>query len=77
MITDYVVGKFKNTVAGGIRLYKGNTSRQADGIGSTGADYDVTIKGIYPKDVNFESSNAAAFIENIFRISDKLLLIQV
>ena len=75
MISDYVVGKFKNTVAGGIRLYKGNTSRLADGIGSTGADYDVTIKGIYPKDINFESTNAAAFIENIFRLSDKLLLI--
>ena len=75
MITDYVIGKFKNTIAGGIRLYKGNTSRLADGIGSTGAGYDVTIKGIYPKDINFESSNAAAFIENIFRISDKLILI--
>jgi Fe(3+) dicitrate transport protein len=69
MITDYVIGKFKNTIAGGIRLYKGNTSRLADGIGSTGASYDVTIKGIYPKDINFESSNAAAFIENIFRLS--------
>jgi Fe(3+) dicitrate transport protein len=75
MITDYVVGKIKNTIAGGIRLYKGNTSRLADGIGSTGASYDVTIKGIYPKDINFESSNAALFIENIFRISDKLILI--
>ena len=75
IISDYVVGKFKNTVAGGIRLYKGNTFRLADGIGSTGAGYDVTIKGIYPKDINFESSNAAAFIENVFRISDKLLLI--
>jgi len=75
IISDYVVGKFKNTVAGGIRLYKGNTFRLADGIGTTGAGYDVTIKGIYPKDINFESSNAAAFIENVFRISDKLLLI--
>ena len=75
IITEYTMGKLKNTIAGGIRLYKGNTHRLADGIGSQNSDYDITISGPYPKDVNFGSSNAAAFIENIFRISDKLLLI--
>ncbi len=75
IISDYAIGKFKNTIAGGIRLYKGNTYRLADGIGSTGTNYDITISGTYPKDVSFASSNAAAFIENIFKFSDKLYLI--
>jgi Fe(3+) dicitrate transport protein len=75
IISDYAIGKFKNTIAGGIRLYKGNTDRLADGIGSTGTNYDITIKGTYPKDVSFASSNAAGFIENIFKFSDKLYLI--
>jgi Fe(3+) dicitrate transport protein len=75
IISDYAIGKFKNTIAGGVRLYKGNTDRLADGIGSTGANYDITIKGTYPKDVIFASSNAAGFIENIFKFSDKLYLI--
>jgi len=75
IISDYAIGKFKNTIAGGVRLYKGNTDRLADGIGSTGANYDITIKGTYPKDVSFASSNAAGFIENIFKFSDKLYLI--
>ena len=75
IISDYDIGKFKNTIAGGVRLYKGNTDRLADGIGSTGANYDITIKGTYPKDVSFASSNAAGFIENIFKFSDKLYLI--
>ena len=75
IISDYAIGKFKNTIAGGIRLYKGNTDRLADGIGSTGSNYDITIKGTYPKDVSFASSNAAGFIENIFKFSDKLYLI--
>ena len=75
IISDYAIGKFKNTIAGGIRLYKGNTYRLADGVGSTGTNYDITISGTYPKDVSFASSNAAAFIENIFKFSDKLYLI--
>ncbi len=75
IISDYAIGKFKNTIAGGIRLYKGNTYRLADGVGSTGTNYDITVSGTYPKDVSFASSNAAAFIENIFKFSDKLYLI--
>lgn len=75
IITDYHFGKMKNTLSGGIRLYTGTTTRQADGKGTTGAGYDVTVTGNYPRDIEFNSKNAAAFAENIFRISDKLLVI--
>jgi len=75
MITDYHLGKMKNTISAGIRLYTGNTNRLADGKGSTGSNYDVAIDGLYPRDINFSSYNSAAFIENIFRLSDKLYLI--
>lgn len=75
IITDYYLGKMKNTLSGGIRLYTGTTTRQADGKGTTGAGYDVTVTGNYPRDIEFNSKNAAAFAENIFRISDKLLVI--
>lgn len=75
IITDYHLGKMKNTLSGGIRLYTGTTTRQADGKGTTGAGYDVTVTGNYPRDIEFNSKNAAAFAENIFRISDKLLVI--
>jgi Fe(3+) dicitrate transport protein len=75
IITDYFIGKMKNTISGGLRLYTGTTHRLADGKGSTGSDYDVSITGIYPRDVSFKSNNAAGFIENIFRLSDKLYLI--
>jgi Fe(3+) dicitrate transport protein len=75
IITDYFIGKMKNTISGGLRFYTGTTHRLADGKGSTGSDYDVSITGIYPRDVSFESNNAAGFIENIFRLSSKLYLI--
>jgi Fe(3+) dicitrate transport protein len=75
IISEYAIGKYKNTIAAGIRLYKGTTHRLADGIGSTGTNYDITISGTYPKDISFASSNAAGFIENIFKFSEKLYII--
>ncbi|TWI77694.1 Fe(3+) dicitrate transport protein [Lacibacter cauensis] len=75
IITDYAIGKMKNTFSGGIRLYTGTTTRQADGKGTTGTGYDVTVSGNYPRDIEFNSKNAAAFAENIFRVTDKLLII--
>lgn len=74
-ITDYHLDKMKNTFSAGIRLYTGTTHRLADGKGSTNSDYDVGITGIYPRDVNFESNNSAAFIEHIFRFTERFYLI--
>jgi len=75
IITDYNLGKMKNTLSGGIRLYTGTTTRVADGKGTTGSDYDMTVIGNYPRDIAFTSHNVAAFVENIFRLTDKLLII--
>ncbi|HEX8332963.1 MAG TPA: TonB-dependent receptor, partial [Segetibacter sp.] len=75
ILTDYSLGRMKNTFSGGIRLYTGSTYRRADGKGTTGTDYDMTVIGIYSRDVTFTSKNAAVFVENIFRITDKFILI--
>jgi Fe(3+) dicitrate transport protein len=75
IITNYRLGKMKNTFSGGIRLYTGTTQREADGKGTTGTGYDVTVAGKYPRDIEFKSANAAAFAESVFRINDKLLII--
>lgn len=75
IITDYHLGKMNNTISGGIRLYTGETWRRADGKGTTGSGYDMTLLGNYPRDIHFASNNAAAFVENIFRFSDKILFI--
>ncbi len=75
LLTDYHVGKMRNTFSGGIRLYTGSTYRRADGKGTAGSDYDMTVIGEYPRNITFTSRNAAAFIENIFRVTDKFLII--
>ncbi|MBL7738991.1 MAG: TonB-dependent receptor [Chitinophagaceae bacterium] len=74
-ITNYSIGRMDNTLSAGLRLYTGKTYRRADGKGTTGSDYDVTVTGNYPRDVEFISHNAAVFAENIFRITDKILVV--
>ncbi len=74
-ITDYYLGKMLNTVSGGIRLYTGTTHRRADGKGTAGTEYDVSVIGNYPRDIEFKSQNAAAFVENIFRLSNEFIII--
>jgi Fe(3+) dicitrate transport protein len=75
IIADYQIGKQKHTIAAGLRLYTGTTHRLADGKGSTGSDYNVDITGLYPRDIVFKSNNGAFFIENIFRLTNKIILI--
>lgn len=76
IITDYSLGGImNNTIAGGVRLYTGTTHRRADGKGTTGSDFDMTAMGNYNRDIEFTSQNLAAFVENIFRIGHKILII--
>ncbi len=75
IITDYRLGKKLHTLSAGIRLYTGTTTRLADGKGTTGSDYDMTVTGRYLRDVTFTSNNIAAFAENIFRMGKKFLII--
>ena len=75
IITNYQLGKFNNTISAGLRLYTGSTSRLADGKGNTNSDYDISIDGIFQRDIKFTSNNIAGFIENIFRINDRFYII--
>lgn len=75
IISSYRLAGMNNTISGGIRYYTGTTYRNANGKGTTGTDYDMSVIGQYPSDINFSSKNAAAFVESILRISNKLLII--
>ena len=65
----------KNTFSSGVRWFNGSTSRFADGKGTTGINYDISVSDKFPKDIDFTSSNMAIFSENIFRITDRFLII--
>lgn len=76
VLTDYNLGGMSNTFSGGIRLYTGRTHRRADARDESGAsEYTLTPSTRWARDVTFDSRNAAAFVENIFRLTDKLLVV--
>ncbi|HYK54888.1 MAG TPA: TonB-dependent receptor, partial [Flavisolibacter sp.] len=76
IITDYTLGSSNNTLSGGIRLYTGSTHRLADARDeSGGSNYTMVPSTKWARDITFDSRNAAAFVENIFRISNKFLII--
>lgn len=76
-ITDYTLFNKKQTLSAGLRLYTGTTHRFAsDGKGTTGTDYDMRLSdGIWNRDIDFTTTNLAAFAENIFRVSKKIIII--
>jgi Fe(3+) dicitrate transport protein len=76
IITDYTLGSTNNTLSGGIRLYTGSTHRLADARDeSGGSNYTMVPSTKWARDITFDSRNAAAFVENIFRISNKFLIV--
>lgn len=77
MLTVYSLFGNQHHLSSGLRYYTGNTSRlAADGKGSTGRDFDMSIRdGLWTKDIHFTSFNSAAFIENIFRVGKNILMI--
>lgn len=76
-ITDYKLFGGKQTLSAGLRLYKGTTYRfAADGKGTAGSEYDMTVGGgIWSRDIDFKTKNVAAFAENIFRVTNNFLII--
>ena len=72
-LTDYKLVGLKNTLVAGLRYYQGNIDRRQQGKGSTAAHMDFSIEGAYPRLLDFQNINKAAFVENVFRINSKLL----
>jgi Fe(3+) dicitrate transport protein len=73
---DYKLFGANHSFSGGLRYFRGNTYRYRDGVGTTGIEYDITrVNPTWPKDIDYHTNNVAAFVENIFRISDKLIVI--
>ena len=66
----------ESILAGGIRIYNGNTNRNQLGTGTTGVDFDLTLtKPDYGRSLEFSTINYAAFAENIFQIGNRVRVI--
>ena len=73
---DYKLKGKSHSLSAGLRFYKGNTYRYRDGVGTTGTAYTIErVNPVWPKDIDYHTTNLAFFAENIFRVSDKFLII--
>ncbi|MGZ3899443.1 MAG: TonB-dependent receptor family protein [Bacteroidia bacterium] len=69
---SYHLGKNKSTLAGGIRYSYSWFKRLGGGEGTTNSDFDMSITGDWGYNLDFTTTNFAPFVENIFRLGDRL-----
>ncbi|MGC3943746.1 MAG: TonB-dependent receptor [Chryseolinea sp.] len=69
----YALLNRRSTIAGGIQYIYNNLNRQQQGKGTTGSDFDLTLTDpLWGRDMHLKTKNIAFFVENNFRITDKL-----
>lgn len=71
LLHSYQLGKLKSTLAGGLRFSSNATRRKQKGVGTTGSDFDLMLTKDYGIDLHLHTNNYAAFVENIFQVTDK------
>jgi Fe(3+) dicitrate transport protein len=70
-LTNYNLGSQKQTLAFGVRYAYSWLKRQEGAEGTTGTGFDLTQVTPWPVYMNFYTSNAAAFVENTFRLGKR------
>jgi Fe(3+) dicitrate transport protein len=74
LMSDFKFLGLNNTLAAGLRYFNGHIDRKQLGVGDAGTEMNFDLSaGIYPRDLDFSNINTAAFVENVFRINQKLL----
>ena len=65
----------EQTLVSGLRYFNRHIDRKQLGVGTSGRDMDFSVAaGDYRRDLDFSNINLAAFVENVFRFSDKFLV---
>ncbi len=72
MIRKYTLFNQESALSGGLKYSITSTDRKQNGVGTTGTDFDLTQTGTYGIDLLFKTVNYGAFIENLFRITNRL-----
>jgi Fe(3+) dicitrate transport protein len=75
IISKYKLLSCLNTVVSGIRIFNGQTERNANGKGTTETEYDMFALAPYPQALIFNSNNIALFTENIIHLSPRIFLV--
>ena len=69
--TSYTLGSAESVLAGGVRYSYAYMTRLTGAPGSTGSDFDLNLYGPPLVDLQFTTTNAAVFAENVFNIEKR------
>jgi Fe(3+) dicitrate transport protein len=70
---EYSLLNHTSVLAGGIQLMRNDLNRQQLGKGTTGIDFDLTrTDPVWGRDMHLKTNNFAVFVENNFKLSEKL-----
>ena len=72
MIRKYNLFGHESALSGGLKYSNISTDRRQNGTGTTATDFDLTQPGDYGINLLFRTVNYGAFIENLFRITNRL-----
>jgi Fe(3+) dicitrate transport protein len=72
MIRKYNLFRHESALSGGMKYSNISTDRKQNGVGTSGTDFDLTLTGEYGINLLFRTVNYGAFLENLFRITDRL-----
>jgi Fe(3+) dicitrate transport protein len=75
LLHNYTLGDHTSTLSAGLRYSNEDTKRKQKGVGTTGSDFDLSLIKPYGIDLNLHTTNYAAFVENIFTVTNKLLIV--
>lgn len=73
--SSYTLWGREQSLVGGLRYFNGNIDRKQLGFGTSGSDLDYSLAaGSFARDLDFSNTNLAAFVEQVFRLSDRFLM---
>jgi len=75
-LSNYTLGGRQQTFTAGLRYFDGHTQRRQQGKGDSGSDFNMNLQAEkYPRELAFDSRNAALFAEHIFRVGKYIALV--
>lgn len=71
-VRPWVRGGLDHMLAVGATASHNDMHRRQQGVGTTGADYDLTVTGVgFGRDVRYKTANGAVYVENLFRLGSR------
>lgn len=71
ILHKYTLGSVRNDLSFSVRYFNNSFDRRQRGKGTTGTDYDLSVTGDFPRDMNLKSVSIAASVENQFHLNER------